>query len=246
MPLEKLDKYLAESRTLPIIPNELVCITGGETLAPYMYEEPDYIPNALDLIYSYKYVPTIKTNGAWGNDGKFRQKILSDIGAKAYKYGKLITLDISVDEFHDNYSGVARIIQDVLLSSRLSFAIRFCLVGFNTPASLVALNRVQSELQKSGFVVKKTIANDWMIEAPNASYGVYVYNDFSSKIYNLGRAKQTNVYNDEYSPYLIHESDCFQIDNEDNAILNYFSREQINNRPLSEVFRSLMWQQRHR
>ena len=246
MPLEKFDNYLSESRTLPFIPNELFCIGGGEAMAPYMHKNPNYIPCALDLVYSYKYVPTIKTNGTWGQDETLRKKILSDISAKAYKYEKLVTLDISVDEFHNNLDGVANIVRDIMGSSELCYAIRFCLVGFNTSGSIKALNCLQQKLQESGFNIQKTLANDWMIGAPNADCGIYVCNDYTSNIYDLGRAKQTKVYNCEYGTDLMRSTDCLQIDNEDNAILNYLYQEKINKRPLNEVFNSLMQQQKHR
>ena len=243
MPLAKLDNYLAESRMFPIMPNELVCIGGGEAMAPYMHKNMNYIPNALDLVYSYRYVPTIKTNGTWGANDNLRKKILSDISAKAYEYNKLVTLDISVDEFHDNLDGVVKIIRDIMSSSELCYAIRFCLVGFNTSGSFKALNSLQQELQKLGFNVQRTLANDWMIDFPNTDSGIYVFNDYTSNIYDLGRAKQTKVYNCEYSPFLMRQADCLQIDNEDNAILNYLCREPINNRPLDKVFCSLLKQQ---
>lgn len=246
MPLKKLDRYLTESKDLMFIPDELVCLGGGEAMAPYMHKNMNYIPNALDLIYSHKYVPTIKTNGTWGEDDNLRKRILSDISAKAYKYDKLVTLDISVDEFHNNKNGVVKIISDIISSSELGYAIRFCLVGFDTPASIRALDNIQQELQKLGFHIRKTMANDWIIEDADGDFGLYVCNDYVSKIYDLGRAKQTKVYNSEYGPNLWYESYCFQIDNKDNAILNYLYREQIKNRTLDEVLYSLIQQQKRR
>ncbi len=83
-------------------PYQLITIGGDEALAPYMMGDTKYIPSVLDLTYSYGYIPTIKTNGTWGNNDKLRKNILSDIASRAYKYSKLITLDISVDEFHNS------------------------------------------------------------------------------------------------------------------------------------------------
>lgn len=246
MPLANMDNYLAESRTLPFVTNELVCIGGGEAMAPYIHKNPGYIPDALDLIYSYRYVPTIKTNGTWGTDDNLRKQILSDISAKAYKYDKLVTLDISVDEFHNNTKGVVKIIRDIMLSEELAYSIRFCLVGFDTPASIKALDKIQQELQKIGFKISKTLANDWIIEDSRGNLGLYVCNDFVSKIYNLGRAKQTKVYNSEYDSGLANMVDCLQIDNQDNAILNYLYREKINNRNLNAVYCSLLNQRMSR
>ena len=158
-----------------------------------------------------------------------------------------MTLDISIDEFHNNQSEVVKIIRDIILSQELVYAIRFCLVGFNTLASLQALNSLQQELQKSGLDVRKMVSsNDWTIESPNDDFGIYVCNDYVSNIYNLGRAKQTKVYNSIYEPWLGQQTYCFQIDNKDNAILNYLYREQIKNRTLDEVLHSLIKQQKER
>ena len=62
MSLEKIEKYLSESRELAIAPNELLSIGGGEAFATYMFGQTTYIPRALDLFYSYEYIPTLKTN----------------------------------------------------------------------------------------------------------------------------------------------------------------------------------------
>lgn len=237
--LEKLDKYLSESKTMSIIPNQLISFGGGEALAPYMIGNPTYIPFALDLAYSYGYIPTIKTNGTWGDNNVLRVKILSDIASRAHKYGKLITLDISVDEFHNNESGVMKIIINTLTNFDLCYAIRICLVGFNTPASANALNSLQQKLQTQGFEIDKTYAGDWMICAPNQSCGVYMCNDYAAPIYNIGRAKQTKTYTSTDNPNGNDGADCLQLDNNDYAILNYTYREPIKNRPLNTVLESL-------
>ncbi len=240
MPLEKLDKYLSESTTFDIHPDQLLTIGGGEAMAPYMLNNPRYIPTALDLIYSTGYIPTIKTNGTWGNNDRLRIKILSDISNRAYKYGKLVTLDISVDEFHNNISGVVKIISNTLTNMDFCYAIRICLVGFNTDASKTALHSVQQELQTMKFTIEPTIAGDWMICAPNSQIGTYMYNDYNTPIYNLGRAKQTKTFTATTNPNGNDGFNCLQIDNNDSATLNYTYREPIKNRPLKEVLRSLM------
>ena len=240
MSLEKLDKYLAESLIMDIRPDQLLTIGGGEALAPYMLGNATYIPNALDLIYTNKYVPTLKTNGTWGDNNTLRKKILTDIAKCAYKHQKLVTLDISVDEFHNNQSGVIKIINDIVRNPGLSFAIRFCLVGFNTPASKAALNDLQQQLQNAGLKIEQTYAGDWMIEIPNSMDGLYVCNDYGTPIYNLGRAKQTKTFTSTENPNGNDGFNCLQIDNNDYAILNYTYREPIKNRPLNLVLQSLI------
>lgn len=240
MSLEKLDRYLQESKTMDIRPDQLLTISGGEALAPYILKNPTYIPNVLNLVYSTGYIPTLKTNGTWGNNDTLRKTILSDIAKKAYQYDKLVTLDISVDEFHNNQNGVIKIINDIVSNPGLSFAIRFCLVGFNTAASKAALNNLQQQLQNIGFKIETTYAGDWIIENPNSMDGLYVCNNYGTPIYNLGRAKQTKTFTSTANPNGNDGFNCLQIDNYDYAILNYAYREPITNRPLNTVLQSLM------
>lgn len=240
MSLEKMERFLSESKTMDIRPNQLLTIGGGEALAPYMFGQPQYIPSALDLIYSYDYIPTLKTNGTWGNNNSLRPLILSDIARCAYKHMKLVTLDISVDEFHDNKSGVIKIMRDILCTPDLCYAIRICLVGFNTPESTATLLNVKQQLTENKFEIDELPNKDWAVYAPNQSYGAYVINNFGAPIYNLGRAKQTKTFTSIANPNGNDGSNCLQIDNNDYAILNYTYREPIKNRTLNEVVSSLM------
>ncbi len=230
--LEKLEKYLHESKTMSIRPDKLISFSGGEVFAPYMHNNLSYIPTALNLAYRNGYVPTFKTNGTWGDNETLRTQIIHDIGKLAFGYDTLVTLDISVDEFHRNQSGVIKIIKHILSNPLYSYTIRFCLVGFNTPASAKALNSLQQELEKQGFNIHKTINNDWIIN------DLYVCNDFGAPVYNQGRAKQTKTYTtiaDQDNDIM----DCIQIDNNDYMVLNQKYREPIKNRPLQTVLESL-------
>lgn len=242
MPLEKIEKYLKETADMPIKPNELISVGGGEVMAPYMHNNPDYIPKLLDLLYKYNFVPTLKTNGTWGEQHKKSAQILSGIAKCAYKSGKLVTLDISVDEFHNNINGVAKIIRNVVNEYYLCYAIRICLVGFHTQKSKNALLRLKQELSKFGFRTETMPPfDDWIISAPNGNTTV-LYNSFTSGIFDIGRAKQNKVYTatDKDSAY----DHCLQIDNDDIATYNYNHQEPVQNRNLYEVLCSL--QQRAR
>jgi hypothetical protein len=223
---------------MSIIPNELMCLTGGEAMAPYMHGNNTYIPKALELIYSHEYVPIIKTNGTWGKNESLRPKVLYDLGRLAYTYGKLVTLDMSVDEFHNNKVGVANIICDIVNNPALLYGIRCTLVGFDTTSSANALNSLRQELESRKLNIETTFEGDWEVYTQDFSLGMYVYTDYNAKIYDLGRAKQTRVYTGTGSPTggII----CFEIDNKDYATLNYSVREPINNRPLGAVLDSLM------
>ena len=236
--LEKMEKYIIESLIMSIRPSEYLVIGGGEAMAPYMHNMPDYIPKALDIIYKYGYVPVIKTNGTWGNNDETRNRILTDIAKCAYKYNKLITLDISVDEFHNNTDGVSKIIHETLFNQKLCVAIRICLVGFNTKKSEIVVNKLQRNLQEHGIKVRPTFIKDWILETPDGN-GVYMPNSFINGIYDLGRAKETKVYTETGNP--TGSIDCLQIDNNDVAIYNYVKQEPINNRSLDEVLYSLIY-----
>lgn len=239
MPLAKIDNYLSQSTQMFLHPDQLITIGGGEALAPYMIGDTKYIPSVLDLTYSYGYIPTIKTNGTWGNNDKLRKNILSDIASRAYKYSKLVTMDISVDEFHNNQDGVTKIIYDTLTTPEFCFAVRICLVGFNTEKSANAQQRLKQKLIQRGLDIHQTISGDWIIELPNGD-GVYMYNDFNTPIFNQGRASDNKVFTSTDNPNDNDGFNCLQIDNKDYAIYNYIQREQINNRHLNEVLYSLM------
>jgi organic radical activating enzyme len=236
-PLEKVEKYMSETASMNTKPNELISIGGGEVMAPYIHNQENYIPNVLDIVYKNGFVPTLKTNGVWGNNDRMRIKILYDIAKCAYKHEKLVTLDISVDEFHNNQSGVVKIISDITTEIALAYAIRICLVGFNTQKSLVVLNNLEQELSKKGFYVIPNEIGDWVIISPDGKNMMFIYNDFTSSIFNKGRAKINNVYTNSGQPNN-DGYNCLVLDNNDMAIYNYKYREQIKNRSLYEIINS--------
>lgn len=236
LPLEKMEKYLYESRHMPIQFHELLTIGGGEALAPYMHNNFDYIPTALNMIHKYNYIPTIKTNGTWGVDGIMREKILYDLAGAAYKSGKLVTLDMSVDEFHTNLSGVTNIIYDILSNMQICMAIRVCLVGFNTQKSTNVHNLLKRRLMAKGIEIRTLPNGDWAAFGPDTSCGVLIINSFDTPIYNQGRARENKVYTSIASPNGDGSVNCLQLDNKDMAIYNYIYHEPVKHRPLSKVF----------
>jgi len=245
IPIDKIEKYICEFKQIPMRTSNLMVIGGGEALSPYMHNNFNYIPRALDLIYDQGYIPTLKTNATWGNSDNLRKRILKDLAACAYRAEKLVTLDISVDEFHNNITPVAKVIYDTICSPELCFAIRIFLVGFNTKKSEIAKNTLKRELQTKGLLVKEMLSGDWAVAAPNSEYSVMIMNDFMTHIYNQGRAKDNKVYTTQSNPVGDNCENCLQIDNNDTAILNYMYREQIKNRSLSDVVIGLMRQKEY-
>jgi len=240
LPLEKMERYLYESKRMPFRCDELLSIGGGEAMAPYMHGKPDYIPAALDMAFRYDYVPTIKTNGTWGANDTMRKKILYDLATSAYKSNKLVSLDISVDEFHDNLNGVANIICDILGNMQICMAIRICIVGFNTQKSAAKQNQLRKMLNAHGVEIRNLPNGDWVAFGHDTMCGVLIINDFNTPVYNQGRAIENNVYTSTGHPNGDNSVNCLQVDNKDIAIFNYLCREPIKNRSLSNVLTVLI------
>ena len=239
LPLEKTEKYLNEFRELPYNLSEYVVIGGGEGLSPYLFDNFDYIPGLLRKINNIGGVSTIKTNGNWGNNASIRKLILKDLAIFAHKIGKVVTLDISVDEFRNNTTGVANIFEEILSDEYIAVSIRPTLVGFNTPASLKALFRLKSELNARKMFAVQT-KQDILYVCNENGQGILVVTDYGNEIFDIGRAKKNNVFTyHQTNPGLLNIN-CIQIDNYDFATMNNFYREKINGRPLRVVIDSLI------
>ena len=239
LPLEKTEKYLNEFKELPYNLSEYVVIGGGEGLSPYLFDNFDYIPNLLHKINSIGGVSTIKTNGVWGNNASVRKLILKDLAIFAHKIGKVVTLDISVDEFHNNTTGVANIFEEILSDEYLAVSIRPTFVGFNTPESAKALSKLKAELTARKILIIQTSRGDLCVYNEDGQ-GMFVITDYNSEIFDLGRAKKNKVFTHHQTNPGLLQTNCIQIDNNDVVTMNNFYREKIDGRPLNTVIDSLI------
>ena len=239
MDLEKLERYVHESKEIQFNVYEGVVMTGGEALAPYLFGQPNYIPTALKHIQHAGYVPTIKTNGLWGKRADVRMNILKDMAKSAYASGKLVTLDISVDEFHNNMSPVANIIADSLSSNEITYGVRIVLVGFNTEKSFMALEKLKHELYARDLEIETLPEGDWGVYNA-AGTGFRVFLGYDNSIFDLGRAKQNNVYNMIRLPKSKFAEHCLIMDSNDTVTLDYDYSEKIAGRKIKTVFESLV------
>ena len=237
--LDKIEKYLYEFKELPYNISEYIVIGGGEGLAPYLFGNTDYIPDVLLKINSVDCISTIKTNGVWGNNPETRKLILGDLADVADKIGKLVTLDISVDEFHNNIPAVANIFAEILDNEYITKAIRPTLVGFKTQGSADAFAQLKRELLGRGLVMCRDLFGNWCVA--NTRVQIQVICDFESAIFNMGRAKKNNVATFYQGAPGLHETNCIQIDNQGRVTLNYYYREKIKDRPLKTVMNSLIY-----
>ena len=222
MPLPKFEKYIAQFGDIQLPKTNYFVIGGGEAMAPYIFGNNEYISHVLSSIYESGGIPTIKTNAKWGANVPLRQYILKDLARTAYEYQMVVTLDVSVDEFHDNISETANVISDIVKSSYLAPAIRVCLVGFSTPASKYRLARLQKSLRAIGINTIKTRAGaDDFGAIYNNDYGIQIFTSFNNAVYKRGRAIKTQTYTtDEPDGTPDSDGHCLTIDNSDNAVLN--------------------------
>ena len=240
MDLKKFEQYIYEFKKLPFKISEHVLISGGEGLAPYLFGQPDYIPTALRYIQSANFVPTIKTNGVWGKRYDIRMQILKDLAKCAYDSGNLVTLDISVDEFHNNITSVANVIASALSSDDIMYGVRICLVGFYTFKSINALSKLWQELIYRDLYIDFLSDGNWGVYNSRGT-GFQVIVDYHNAVFDLGRAKQNNVYTVSGFPKLQNEN-CLIIDNNDIVTLNHVYSEKIAGRKTQNVIETLVRQ----
>lgn len=249
MPLDKFETYIHQFGEIDIPKTEYYTIGGGEPMSTYLNGDRGYIPRAVSMILDAGAIPTIKTNATWGKHTDERRTVLKSLAAVAYKYQKLVTLDISLDEFHKNTNDVANIISDIAKSDMLRPAIRVFLAGFNTNASLKKLNELQDELKcRNILVIPFSDLGDVVTEENKYDFGVMyrgqgnkIFASFDTPIFREGRAAITGVATTGQNPgFTSVDGDCLVVDNMDNAILNYKFREQIAGRDLNTIVHSLM------
>ena len=241
MPLNRMAELIAEFKDIDFSKSDFFVIGGGESMAPYIFGNNTYMHHALSMIYESGGIPTIKTNAIWGNNKSLRHFILKDLADTAYTHQIVTTLDISVDEFHKNTTGVTNIISDIIDSKYLAPAIRIFLVGFNTDASKLQLNKLQYNLKHNGIYTYSDSNKNYDFSAMKNDYGIKIFTSFETPIYMTGRAIKTKTYTTGPSTGL-PDSDghCLMVDYMDNATLNYKFREHIAGRDLNSVTKSLM------
>ena len=240
MPLEKFEQYLNEFQKLSFDTSEHIVIGGGEGMAPYLLGKRHYIPQALGHIQKAGLIPTIKTNAMWGARRNFSMEILKDLADNAFYFDRLVTLDISVDEFHNNINNAANVIENTLSNPHFMYGIRICLTGFNTSKSADALRKLKQELMRRNLFVSDLPDGQWGVYN-SLGYGFCVYLDYKSSIYNLGRASDNMVYNALWMPnWSMDSENCLVIDNNDVAKLNYQYSEKISGRKMQTVVENLV------
>ncbi len=219
MLVEDMDKYLSAFKKMNVNKWDSLVFSGGETMAPYIIGNNEYVPQCMEIAFKNGFAPFFKTNGLWGKSDAMRNRILTDFAKTALKHKKLTSMDISVDEFHDNLDPVANIIMETAKSPVFSYAVRLSLVGLDTPKSLDNFRILKQTLSARGlkmFEKDETL----FVESPVAFYPVF-YN-FNTPVFKMGRAKENNIGCDivlDGAPDP-DVGNCLRIDNRGELLLN--------------------------
>lgn len=240
MPLQDVEKYIAEFNAMPLPKWEHMVFTGGEAMAPYFHKQMEYIPQCLNIAASYGMVPFVKTNGVWGMNDELRHQILRDLANVAHRHNLMMSLDISVDAFHNNTNAVFNILNDIVRSDYLAPAIRVSLVSLNDKKSHMEFMYLLDKLRINGLDVDVGHDGMFTLWVPYVR-GVHLYYDLRTNISNIGRAAENKL--GKFVPNgrpSMDEGHCFQIDNSHIATLNYKYSTPVNGRSMLDVVKELM------
>ena len=236
MPLDKVEEHISQFQELPINLSNRITVVGGEPMLPYFMGNENYIPTVICLISKAGAVPVINTNGTWGNTYTDRSAILKSLAKNACFIGRPLTIKMPVDEFHENISGVANIIADIVFSDYLRGTLNIGVSGFDTIGSVVAYARLRSDLQDKEINTIDS-RNGNFIAYNDDGVGIHIETDYMSGVMRCGRAIKNHVYTENNLSTYVNK---IQIDNDDNVILNYTAKDRINNRPISTVIDALI------
>ncbi len=232
-------RYIAQFKDMDVPKFEHLVFTGGEPLVAYKYGMFSYTPRCLDAALRNGFVPFIKTNAKWGGNNQFRNIILSDLAAAAYKHQKLVSLEISIDEFHNNHAQAANIVEQVIRDPQLRPAIRMALVGLNTKPAKNAFVDFMMELHKRGLWFENFDDGTMSIGVKGESRDndVALFYDYVAPLTKVGRAAENNL---GVNSVPSTTDRCLMVDSAGLAMLNYHWREEIGNRTLGQVYNSLL------
>lgn len=243
MPIDDVEKYVRQFRDINVPKYNQLVFTGGESMAPYSRGDYSYVPTCISIAQQADFVPYFKTNGVWGADAKLRNTILNDFADAAYNQNKMMTLEISFDEFHNNINQVCRIISNVADENYFARAIRICLIGLNTQQSKENFIRLLTMLamRNKMKIIPDFKYNKFTGYRDGANVGVNVFFDFNTPVFNIGRAARNKLGQQDIDGMPTAQyGNCFQIDNSGVATLNYKWRTPVANQPVSVVLNKLL------
>ena len=210
-PLEETHKRLSEWKSNSWLEKgRYVVLTGGEPTLAYQ-KDKTYLPKVIDAIYQAGFLPVLKTNGVWGKDNELRKQILNDLSKSAQKSGRTITLEISIDEFHDNIIPVRNIFIDLLYNKRSADSILLSLVGFGNQKSKDQLLNLMNEIHEfdgTEFKINNE-KQEIYLYGEDASFKTYM--SYSGEVDRRGRAEKNDL---SKNVLQTNWTDCLMFSNE--------------------------------
>lgn len=243
MPVDKIERYISEFKDMGVPVWDYVTFTGGEVMAPTYIGHTKYIPTVADICARNDMSACFKTNGLWGNRLMKCDTVLKSLSDVAHKYDRQISLDISIDEYHNNLDAAANIVQQVMKSQYLIDAIIISFIGLNTIESQYTFNEFSNILRNRGFFVG-SIDSDGTIMISKDNKSNVMFYDIGA-LSRLGRAADNNLTQHIPSSHIRSgDSDCLEITNNNQAILNYAFTTDIKDKTIAQVYNELKQKKR--
>ena len=241
MPINQVEKHIIQYVNMDVPVWDYVVFTGGESMAPYYCGMDTYVPNAAEISIKNKLTPAFKTNAKW--DAALAKRILKDLADVAHKYNHQISLDISIDEYHDNFLSAANVVDQIMSSQYLIDAIPVSFIGLNTAASQYKYQEFANILRQRGIHVGQMDTDGTIVMSKGDNLNVMFYE--IGALSRLGRAADNNLTQHIPSGHPnIGDSDCLEITNTNQAILNYKYKTAMDNKTVAQVYDELLQKKR--
>lgn len=237
MPIETVERYVVQYKNMGIPIWDYIVFTGGESMAPYFCGQHKYIPTVAEICAKNDLSPCFKTNAKWS--AGYATHILKDLSDIAHKYDRQISLDISIDEYHNNLFAAANVINIVMSNQKLIDAIVISFVGLNTAASQYKFQEFTNLLKQRGMFVGPIDADGMILVSKGNKTNVMFY-DFGG-LTRAGRVADNNLENARPISGLAHNGnvDCLEITNNGTAILNYRHTTATKDKTLKQIYNEL-------
>lgn len=243
MPIDKIERYICEFKDMGIPVWDYVTFTGGETMAPYYIGQHKYIPMVADICANNDMSACFKTNALWGNKLILSASILKSLADIAHKHDRQISLDISIDEYHDNMNAATNVVNQIMNSQYLSAAIPVSFVGLNTPASQYKYQEFANILRQRGIYVGQMDTDGSIIMSKGDNLNVMFYEN--GTLLRLGRAADNNLTQRIPSGHTdLTNGDCLEITNTNKAILNYKFTTDAKDKTVGQIYNELLQKKR--
>ena len=245
MPSAQVEKYIAQYVNMGVPVWDYVVFTGGESMAPYYIGQGKYIRTLAELCAKNNVSPCFKTNAMWGQRLLLCDSVLKDLADVAHKYDRQVLLDISIDEYHDNFLPVANVVSQIMDSQYLIDAIPVSFIGLNTVASQYKFQEFLNILKSRDiFVGVQSAPVDEFMVAKGDKINAMFYD--IGGLTRLGRAADNNIANARTITGAQHSngSDCLEITNDNQAILNYKYKTAMDNKNVAQVYDELLQKKR--